>query len=103
MKLFILIMMLSCAELVLSKGKNSVETISEIAIIGNTELPNKVFELPWRLPSVDKRENESPTTKLKGFLSPIEPFRYRQQLHFSRYLRAWPLQLARHRPPERTE
>jgi hypothetical protein len=62
------------------------ETVTEVSIIGNTELPNKNFNLPWRLPSIEKREEQSPPTMLPDMLSPLEPKRYRQQLHFSDYL-----------------
>ena len=66
--------------------KNKIETINEVSIIGNTELPNKNFDLEWRLPSVEKRENQSPPKFIKGMLLPVEPHRYRQQIHFSHYL-----------------
>lgn len=62
------------------------ETITEVSIIGNTELPNKNFNLPWRLPSIEKREEQSPPKMLPDMLSPLEPKRYRQQLYFSDYL-----------------
>ncbi len=79
-----LLMIFSCA--VFSENRNEVETMTEVSIIGNAELPNKVFDLSWRLPSVEKRENQLPPKQLTGMLKPLEPFRYRQQIHFSRYL-----------------
>jgi len=70
----------------LSEEKNEVETLTEVSIIGNAELPNKTFDLPWRLASVEKREEQSPPKKLTGMLMPLEPRRYRQQINFSRFL-----------------
>ena len=63
-----------------------VETLAEVAIIGNSELPSISFDLPWRLPSVQKREEQSPPKEIPGVVMPIEPRRYKQQLHFSRFL-----------------
>jgi len=69
-----------------SEDSADVQTMKEVSIIGNAELPSTSFDLPWRLPSVDKREDQSPLKKVPGLLVPIEPFRYKQQIHFSRYL-----------------
>lgn len=63
-----------------------VESVGDVSIIGNTELPNVTFNLPWRLPSIEKREEQSPPREIPGMLTPIEPKRHQQQVHFSRYL-----------------
>jgi len=68
------------------ESDRAVESVGEVSIIGNTELPNVTFNLPWRLPSVEKREEQSPPREIPGMLTPIEPKRHRQQVHFSRYL-----------------
>ena len=69
-----------------SEEKKGVQTMKEISIIGNEELPNTNFDLPWRLPSVETRDEESPLKKFPGLLRSIEPHRYKQQIHFSKYL-----------------
>jgi hypothetical protein len=65
---------------------NKVETLSEVSIIGNTELPNVNFNMTWKLPSVEKRDDQFPPKEISGVLVPIEPKRYKQQIHFSRFL-----------------
>ncbi len=69
-----------------SASENKIETVGEVSIIGNTELPNVSFNLPWQLPSVQNREEQSPPTELPGMFSPIEPRRHQQQVFFQRYL-----------------
>jgi len=78
--------LMTVSSLSFSEVQNEVETLTEVSIIGNAELPNKTFDLPWRLASVEKREEQSPPKKLSGMLRPLEPKRYRQQIHFSRFL-----------------
>ncbi len=68
------------------KNAQAVETVGEVSIIGNTELPNVTFNLPWRLPTVENREEQSPVKELPNMLTPIEPLRHQQQVYFSRYL-----------------
>ena len=80
---FILVVFSSLAS---SESAKEIKTMKEVSIIGNAELPDTTFDLPWRLPSVDKREQQSPLKKFPGLLKPIEPFRYKQQIHFSKYL-----------------
>ena len=67
------------------ESKKAVETIGEVSIIGNTELPTVTFNLPWSLPSVEKRSDQSPTNKLPNMLTPIEPVRHKQMVHFLHY------------------
>lgn len=68
-------------------GKSTqADTVGEISIVGSTELPNVSFPLPWRLPSVEKREEGSPPREISGTLGHLEPKRHRQQVHFDRYL-----------------
>lgn len=62
-------------------------TISEVSIIGNTELPNVSFDLPWKLPSVTRREEQKPVARLEGMLDPIEPETHRKRLFFSQHLK----------------
>jgi len=69
-----------------SEDSTEIQTMKEISIIGNAELPSTSFELPWRLSSVEKREDESPVKDVPGLIRSIEPFRYKQQIHFSKYL-----------------
>jgi len=74
------------SSLVYCEGSNDIQTMKEISIIGNTELPSTSFDLSWRLPSVEKREEQSPLKDVPGLVRSIEPFRYKQQIHFSKYL-----------------
>ena len=67
-------------------AEKKVETLDEVTIIGNTELPRVSFDEPWQLPSVEKSIDKSPPKDIPGVLEPIEPHRYKQQLHFSHYL-----------------
>lgn len=69
-----------------TNAKNKVETLSEVTIIGNTELPNVSFDLTWQLPTIEKRDDQSPPKQVPGVLVPLEPKRHRQRLHFSRFL-----------------
>tara|TARA_B100001063_G_C16620266_1_gene480370 strand:- start:463 stop:789 length:327 start_codon:yes stop_codon:yes gene_type:complete len=66
--------------------EKKVETLDEVTIIGNTELPRVNFDQPWQLPSIEKSADKSPPTDIPGVLVPIEPYRYKQQLHFSQFL-----------------
>lgn len=66
--------------------EKKVETLDEVTIIGNTELPRVTFDQPWQLPSIEKSEERSPPKDLPGIMVPLEPHRYKQQLHFSHYL-----------------
>jgi len=91
---FQLVWLYRCAVLVLcfpafvlaAENENRVETVGEVSIIGNTELPNVTFNLPWRLPSIENREEQSPPKELPGMLAPIEPKRHQQQVYFHRFL-----------------
>jgi hypothetical protein len=74
------------SSLTLSEDLTDIQTMKEVSIIGNTELPSTNFDLPWLLSSVDKRADQSPLKDVPGLLRPIEPFRYKQQIHFSKYL-----------------
>lgn len=65
--------------------ENKVETLDEVTIIGNTELPRVTFDQPWQLPSIEKGMDKSPPKDIPGVLVPIEPHRYKQQLHFSHF------------------
>lgn len=67
-------------------AEKNVETLDEVTIIGNTELPRVSFDEPWQLPSVEKSIDRSPPKDVPGVMEPIEPHRYKQQLHFSHYL-----------------
>ncbi len=82
----VLLIYTSSPVILAAQPENQVETVGEVSIIGNTELPNVTFNLPWRLPSIENREEQSPTKELAGMLEPIEPDRHRQMVHFSRYL-----------------
>lgn len=75
-----------CSSLAFGEGSTDVQTMKEVSIIGNTELPSTNFDLPWRLSSVDKREDQSPLKDVPGLLRSIEPLRYKQQIYFSKYL-----------------
>jgi len=68
------------------QAKNKVETLSEVSIIGSSELPNVNFDTAWKLPTIQKRGEQSPPMVVNGVLEAIEPKRQRQQLHFSRFL-----------------
>lgn len=67
-------------------AEKKVETLDEVTIIGNTELPRVSFDEPWQLPSVEKGIDRSPPKDVPGVLEPVEPHRHKQQLHFSHYL-----------------
>lgn len=68
-------------------AKQKGNKVSEVSIIGNTELPNVSFDLPWKLPSVTRREEQKPTARLEGMLDPIEPETHRKKLFFSQHLK----------------
>jgi len=68
------------------EARNSVETLAEVSIIGSSELPNVNFDLPWRLPSIEKRGEQSPPKELPNVLQQVEPHRHKQKIHFSRFL-----------------
>lgn len=74
------------ASTISAEAAKKVDTMKEVSIIGNDELPNTQFDLPWRLPSIDKRADESPEKNVPGLLRPIEPYRYKEQIHFTKYL-----------------
>lgn len=80
---FILLLGMSFLSQALEK---KVETLDEVTIIGNTELPRVTFDQPWQLPSIEKSADKSPPKDIPGVLVPIEPHRYKQQLHFSHFL-----------------
>lgn len=82
---FILFSCLFC-NMSYSQERKAVKTMKEVSIIGNSELPSAEFDLPWRLPSVDKREDESPVKDVPGLIRSIEPYRYKQQIYFTKYL-----------------
>ncbi len=67
-------------------AEKKVETLDEVTIIGNTELPKVTFDEPWQLASIEKGADKSPPKDIPGVLVPIEPHRYRQQIHFSHFL-----------------
>lgn len=67
-------------------AEKNVETLGEVTIIGNTELPRVSFDQPWQLPSIEKSIDKSPPKDIPGVLVPIEPHRYREQIHFSQFL-----------------
>ena len=67
-------------------AEKKVETLDEVTIIGNTELPKVTFNEPWQLSSIEKSIDKSPPKDLPGVLEPIEPHRYKQQIHFSHFL-----------------
>lgn len=67
-------------------AEKKVETLDEVTIIGNTELPKVTFNEPWQLASIEKSLDKSPPKDLPGVLEPIEPHRYKQQIHFSHFL-----------------
>ena len=81
-------LLLSMAGFAYSEGAQNTDknTVLELSIIGNNELPKVSFNLPWRLPSVEKREDQSPSRDLKGVLSPLEPDQHKKYVYFSRYL-----------------
>lgn len=66
--------------------EKKVETLDDVTIIGNTELPRVTFDQPWQLASIEKSSEKSPPKNIPGVLVPIEPHRYKQQLHFSHFL-----------------
>lgn len=68
------------------KPATQSDTVGDISIVGSTELPKAVFSLPWRLPSVEKREDEAPPREVGGVLDPLEPKRHRKQIYFDRHL-----------------
>ena len=80
---FILLLGMSFLSHALEK---KVETLDEVTIIGNTELPRVTFDQPWQLPSIEKSAEKSPPKDIPGLMEPIEPHRYKQQLHFSHFL-----------------
>ncbi|MDX1452690.1 MAG: hypothetical protein R3183_09045 [Oleiphilaceae bacterium] len=77
---------MSSAENKSKKNPQAVETVGEVSIIGNTELPNVTFNLPWRLPTIENRAEQSPPTELPNMLQSIEPVRHKQRVYFSRFL-----------------
>ena len=80
---FILLLEMSFPSQAIEK---KVETLDEVTIIGNSELPRVVFDQPWQLSGIDKSADKSPPKDIPGVLVPIEPYRYKQQLHFSHFL-----------------
>lgn len=70
-----------------SDSEQNKKSIDAVSIIGNTELPNVTFELPWKLPSITKREEQKPKSDLEGMLEMIEPERHRQQVFFNQHLK----------------
>lgn len=84
-KVFIFFLLLGMSFLSQAIEKE-VETLDEVTIIGNTELPRVTFDQPWQLPSIEKSADKSPPKDIPGVLVPIEPHRYKQQLHFSHFL-----------------
>lgn len=82
--MFLLLPVWACAAD--KQAKNKVETLSEVSIIGSSELPNVNFNTAWKLPTIEKRGEQSPPMVVNGVMEPIEPKRQRQQLHFSRFL-----------------
>jgi hypothetical protein len=71
----------------LSSEKNRSErSLSQIDIIGNTELPAEEINLPWRLPSIEKRNVTKPNFELKGVLNPIDPDAFKRDIHFFKHL-----------------
>ena len=67
-------------------AKKNVETLDEVTIMGNTELPRVNFDQPWQLPSIETGSDKSPPKDIPGVLESIEPHRYKEQLHFSQFL-----------------
>jgi len=65
---------------------DNVETLDEVSIVGNSELPALDFNLSWRLPSVESRKDHSLPKDIGKVLSPLEPKRHQQLIHFSRFL-----------------
>ena len=74
------------AEETVSSPKKSVESVVDVSIIGSTELPRVEFDLPWRLPSIQKREDQKPNTEIPWLLEPLDPERHRKLVYFKRYL-----------------
>lgn len=66
--------------------KNSEPSVVDVSIIGNSELPRLNFNLPWRLPTVENRTEQSPSIEIRYIYAPIEPEKHRQLVHFERYL-----------------
>lgn len=81
--ILILLVGMSCFSQAIEKN---VETLDEVTIIGNTELPRVIFDQPWQLPSIERTADKSPPKDIPGVLVPIEPHRYKEQLHFSQFL-----------------
>lgn len=82
----LLVILLSMSALYLEALAEEVETLDEVSIVGNSELPSVNFNLAWRLPSVQNREEQSLPKDLPGILDSIEPTRLQKQIHFSRFL-----------------
>ena len=81
----LLILLLGMSFLSQAIEKN-IETLDEVTIIGNTELPRVTFDQPWQLPSIERSSDKSPPKDIPGVLMPIEPHRYKEQIHFSQFL-----------------
>ena len=81
----VLVLLLGMSFFSQAKEKN-VETLSEVTIIGNSELPRVSFDQPWQLPSIESTSDKSPPKDIPGVLKVIEPRRYKEQLHFSQFL-----------------
>ena len=74
--ILILLVGMSCFSQAIEKN---VETLDEVTIIGNTELPRVIFDQPWQLPSIERTADKSPPKDIPGVLVPIEPHRYKEK------------------------
>lgn len=69
-------------------GSKKPSRLREIEIIGNTELPNVSFDnIPWKLPTVQKRSEQAPSKRIQNMLVPIEPHRHKEQVYFNKNLK----------------
>lgn len=69
-----------------SSSKVSSKKLDEVSIIGNRELPQVEFVVPWGLPSVPERADQKPLAKLENMLAPLEPVVHRKRIFFSQHL-----------------
>ena len=83
---FALIIMVNAVLVNAEDTHDKVETLEEVSIMGNSELPALDFNLSWRLPSVESRKDHSLPKDIVDVLSPLEPKRHQQLIHFSRFL-----------------